>query len=488
MKSKLFFLGIMFSMCNVLAQPTIEWQKSLGGTGGDIGRSVRQTSDGGYIVAGHTGSSNGDVSTSYGGRDVWVVKLNSLGNIQWEKSIGGSGDEEAHAIQQTADGGYIIVGMSDSNNFFGANIGGDDILIVKLDSNGNTLWGKKYGTIGTDRGHSIRQIADGGYIASGFRANGGIWVARLDANGDIANTWSNTTFGGAQAWWAEQTSDGGFIVTGHFGLTPDLIVIKVDPTSAVEWQYTYGGASADYGRSVKQTPDGGYIVTGMTQSSDGDVANNYGNQDFWVLKLDASGSLEWEKNYGGTQNDFATEIQLTSDGGYVVVGQTNSDDIDVSGNPGSFVFDYWVIKLNGTGQLQWQTCLGGSSNDFGNAIQQTTNGGYIIVGRSISNNIDVSGNHGNYDFWVVKLESETLGIDSNFKDGAISVYPNPAKSKIYIQTELNVINLTLYDAVGKLIIAQKSTNTINVEQLNKGLYLLKIETDKGSSSKKIIID
>ena len=179
---------------------------------------------------------------------------------------------------------------------------------------------------------------------------------------------------------------------------------------------------------------------------------------------------------------------MTSDGGYVVVGQTNSDDIDVSGNPGSFVYDYWVIKLNGTGQLQWQTCLGGSSNDFGNAIQQTTNGGYIIVGRSISNNIDVSGNHGDYDFWVVKLESETLGIDSNFKDGAISVYPNPAKSKIYIQTELNVINLTLYDAEGKLIIAQKSTNTINVEQLNKGLYLLKIETDKGSSSKKIIID
>ncbi len=478
----------MLSFGVSFAQPNITWQKSLGGSGTDAARSVRQTDDGGYIVAGYTVSVNGDVSENNGGRDIWVVKLNSTGTIEWDKSIGSIGDEEAYAIQQTTDGGYILIGMSDSDDFYGENIGDDDILIVKLNSDGNILWGKKYGTMGADRGHSISQTSDGGFIASGFRSNGGIWVARLDTNGDIASGWTNTTFGGAQAWWAEQTSDGGYIVTGHYGLTPDLKVIKLDPSSNVEWEYTYGGTNADYGRSVRQTLDGGYIVAGMTQSSDGNVTNNYGGQDFWVLKLNALGELEWEKNYGGTQNDFANEIQLTSDGGYVITGQTNSDDNDVSGNPGSFVFDYWAIKIDNTGNLLWQNCLGGGSSDFGNSIHQTTDGGYIVAGRASSNNYDVSGNHGNYDFWVVKLEAETLGIDDNFISDVIKVYPNPVSTILNISTKKQIESVRMYDVLGKLVFQSSAINQINVSDYKSGVYLVKLESNDNVITKKIIIE
>ena len=491
MKSKLFFVVTALSVLNALAQPNIEWQKSLGGTNADVARSITQTTDGGYMVAGYTTSINGDVSENNGGRDVWIVKLNSSGVMEWEKSYGGTGSEEAYEIQQTTGGGYIITGMSDSNNFFGSGFGNDDILVIKTDSNGSVEWGKRFGTISSERGHSVKQTTDGNYIVTGFIGGGGTWVAKLDSSGNLYTNWSNVTFGGSQAYAVEETSDGGFVIAGYSvnGTNNiDVRVFKLNATSDIAWDYNFGGTNADYAYSIKQTIDGGFIVAGMTESNNGDVINNYGNQDFWVLKLNASGGLEWQSTYGGSQNDFANKIQQTNDGGYIVVGQTNSDDNDVSGNPGSNIYDYWVVKLNSTGQLQWQSCLGGSANDFGNAIQQTTDGGFIVAGRSASNNYDVSGNHGNYDFWLVKLESETLGVNPNFMNEAISIYPNPTTNKIYINTNLNVISLTLYDAIGKLIINQKTCNELNVEHLKQGLYLLKIESSKDDIFKKIIIN
>ncbi len=481
------FLSILFAS----AQPEIEWQKSLGGTNSDVARSITQTTDGGYIVAGYTTSVNGDVSENNGGRDVWVVKLDGSGAIEWEKSYGGTGSEEAYEIQQTLDGGYIITGLSDSNDFLGTGFGNDDILVIKTNGNGTVEWGKKFGTASGERGHSVKQTSEGSYIVSGFIGGGGTWVAKLDSTGSLDNNWSNTSFGSAQAYSVDTTSDGGFVVAGYkvnTGNNIDARVVKLNSSSDVDWDYSFGGISADYGYAVQQTTDGGFIVAGMTQSNDGDVTNNYGNQDFWVFKLNSSGILQWQKTYGGTQNDFAIKIQQTNDGGYVVVGQTNSDDNDVSGNPGNYIYDYWVIKINATGELQWQNCLGGSGNDFGNSIQQTTDNGFIVAGRSISNNIDVSGNNGSYDFWVVKLEAETLGINQKSNDETIKIYPNPVKNKIYIKTDLNIIDFTLYDAIGKLIINQKTNKVINIEQLNKGIYILKIDTDEGLFTKKIIIN
>lgn len=491
MKIKLSLLAIIFGSLAIVAQPEISWQKSLGGTNSDVARSVSQTLDGGYIVAGYTTSVNGDVSTNNGSRDIWIVKLNSLGAIEWEKTYGDIGSEEAYQIKQTIDGGYIVTGMSDSNGFFGEGFGNDDIFVMKTDSNGDVLWGKRFGTSSGERGHTVYQTSNGKYIVAGFIGGGGTWVVKLDSAGNLDSNWSNTSFGGAQAYSVNETLDGGFIVAGYTSTGTngiDVRVFKLNATSNIVWDYTFGGTNADYGYSIDKTSDGGFIVAGMTQSNNGDVTNNYGNQDFWVLKLDASGILQWQKTYGGTQNDFATEIKQTSDGGYIVTGQTNSDDNDVSGNPGNYIYDYWVIKLNETGQLQWQSCLGGSSSDFGSSIQQTTDGGFIVAGRASSNNYDVSGNNGDYDFWVVKLESETLGANDSLSDKSFVIYPNPARDKIFIQTDFNIINLALYDAIGKQVIIKKDIKNINVSHLNSGLYMLKAETNKGVVTKKIIIN
>ena len=262
----------------------------------------------------------------------------------------------------------------------------------------------------------------------------------------------------------------------------------MDATSNLEWSYYFGGTNADYGRSVQQTTDGGYIVCGATQSNNGDVTNNYGLDDFWVLKLDSMGILQWQQTYGGTQIDFANDIKQTVDGGYIVVGQTNSDDNDVNGNPGTNIYDYWVIKLNSIGELQWQNCLGGSSNDFGNSIQQTLDDGFIIAGRALSNNNDVSENNGNYDFWVVKLESETLSLNNLINDN-IRLYPNPTSNYFTIQSKLNINKIQISDQLGKVINEINSEmDYIDVSHYSNGVYFLKIDTEKGSFSKKLIIN
>ncbi|PNQ72784.1 hypothetical protein C1T31_09745 [Hanstruepera neustonica] len=416
MKTKILFTLLLILCISVsFAQPDIAWQKSLGGSGTDSARSIQQTIDGGYIVTGYTVSQNGNVSVNYGGRDIWVVKLDSSGNIEWEKSIGSIGDEEAYSIQQTTDGGYILTGMSDSDDFFGENFGNDDILIVKLDSSGNILWGHKYGSIGIDRGYSIKELSIGGYILAGSRGSS-LWIARLDENGVLNDDVSLSTYFNATAFSVIETNDGGIGITGTVTIdngdgtfNTELLVLKLNFSLEELWVHLYGGTGGDVGRSIRQTLDGGYIVSGWSNSNDGDLTNNYGGNDFWVLKLDSNGNMDWQKNYGGSLEDEALDIQQTNDGGYIVVGQTNSDDNDVSGNPGTNIYDYWVIKLNNTGILEWQNCLGGSSNDFGTSIEQTTDGNYIIAGRAFSNNSDVSGNNGNYDYWVVKLGLNDCG-------------------------------------------------------------------------------
>lgn len=491
MKTKLIsiiILAILIQLSN--AQPSIEWQKSLGGTNSDVARSIIQTSDGGYIVAGYTSSINGDVSANNGSRDVWVVKLNNLGVIEWDKSYGGTGSDEAYDIQQTTDGGYILTGMSDSNDLFGTGNGNDDILVIKTNSTGVVEWGKKFGTSSGERGHSIKQTSDGMYIVTGFVGGGGTWVAKLDSVGNLDINWANTTFSGSQSYSVEETSDGGYVLAGYSingsnGI--DVRVFKLNATSSVLWDYNFGGTSADYGYSMQETTDGGFIVAGMTQSTDGDITNNYGNQDFWVFKLNASGIMQWQKTYGGTQNDFATSVKQTDDGGYIVVGQTNSDDNDVSGNPGSYIYDYWVIKLNETGQLQWQSCLGGSGNDYGSSIQQTTDGGYITAGRSFSNNYDVSGNNGNYDFWVAKLEAETLSLNDVFNQ-ELNVYPNPVSETLYIPNTSNIKSVKIYDTTGKCVINQKTVDYIDVRSLQPGIYFLKVLQGNLELTKKVIID
>ena len=435
-------LGIFFILTlNLFAQlPCIQWQKSLGGTGTDNLAAIRQTTDGGYIFASTTNSNDGNVSGNHGLTDIWVVKLNSTGTIIWQRCLGGSNTELAHDIRQTTDGGYVVAGRTQSNDGdVTGNHGSMDGWIVKLDANGNISWQKTLGNGTYDASNAIQQTTDGGYIVAGHVDGGYIpgahnigteaWLAKLDAGGNIS--WQKV-FGGSQSdgfYSVYQTSDGGYVasnvtnspdgdVTGYHG-NGDVFIVKVNSAGTVQWIKTLGGSASDYSNSIQQTLDGGYIVSASTESNNGDVTSNHGGTDIWAIKLNSSGTIVWQKSIGGTGNEGAGILQ-DSNGEYVLSASTNSNNGDVSGNHG--MDDGWVAKLDVTGNILWQKTFGGSNAD-GVSLQLTTNAGYILGGSSASNYGDVSGNHGGNDVWVVKLATPASlelcnGIDDNC-DGLI---------------------------------------------------------------------
>ncbi|HOL74528.1 MAG TPA: hypothetical protein PLM87_02755 [Bacteroidales bacterium] len=404
--------------------PAIEWQKCLGGTADDFANSIQQTSDGGFIVAGETRSNDGDVSGNHGKSDAWVVKLNSLGDILWKKCLGGTGNDYARSIQQISDGGFILTGYTNSNNGdVSGNNGYYDAWVVKLNSSGDILWQKCLGGTYDDYARSIQQTSDTGFILAGYTFSndgdvsgnhgfGDAWVVKLNSSGDII--WQKC-FGGTNedyAYSIQQTSDSGFIVAGYtFSNDGDVSgyhgyfdywVVKLNSSGDIEWQKCLGGTYYDYAYSIQQTSNGGFIVAGSTNSNNGDVSGYHGYFDYWVVKLNSSGDIEWQKCLGGTNNDYANSIQQTSDGGFIVAGYTESNDGDVSGYHGGD-YDAWVVKLNSSGDILWQKCLGGTIDDRAYSIQQTSDGGFIVAGFTVSNDGDVSGNHGASDAWVVKL-------------------------------------------------------------------------------------
>jgi len=423
MKNGFLFL-LLFCTVQALAQaPPIQWQKSLGGSGADVAYSIAQTTDGGYIVAGQSNSNDIEVSGNHGGYDYWVVKLDDTGGIQWQKSLGGSSDDEAYSIQQTLDGGYIVAGFTLSNDGeVSGNNGVYDYWVVKLDDTGAIEWQKALGGSTNDYAYSIQQTMDSGYIVGGFSSSNDsevsgnhgdydYWVVKLNDTGAIK--WQKSLGGNLDeyAYSIQQTADSGYIVagmsmsntgdvSGNHG-NQDYWIVKLNDTGTLQWQKSLGGSNVEFAQSARQTTDGGYIVAGYSTSNDDEVSGNHGSTDYWVVKLDDTGAIRWQKCLGGGGYDAAWAIQQTSDGGYIVAGYSNSSDGDVSGNHGDY--DYWVVRLNDTGAIQWQKSLGGSGLDKAFCIRQTSDGGYVVAGTSISNNGDVSGNNGGPDFWVVKL-------------------------------------------------------------------------------------
>lgn len=499
MKQKILLLAFLCStllfLHNIaLAQaPAIQWQKALGGTDNDYAYSIRQTSDGGYLVAGTTRSTDGNVYGNHGFFDVWIVKLNSSGALQWQKCLGGTNEEGARSIQQTSDGGYIVAGYAQSNDGdVSGNQGSYDLWAVKLNAVGDIQWQKCLGGTGVEAANSIQQTSDGGYIIAGStdsidgdvtgnHGNGDYWVVKLNAVGDIQ--WQKC-LGGTGVDMANsirQASDGSFVVAGwtrsndgdvtdnQSKIYSDFWVVKLNPSGDLQWQKALGGLGDDFAIAVEQTGDGGFIVAGSTESNNGDVTGNHGVFDFWVVKLNDSGAIQWQKTLGGTDNEYANSIQQTSDGGYIVSGNTYSNDGDVTGIHGDL--DFWVVKLNAVGDIQWQKCLGGTGVDLANSIEQTSDAGYFVTGFTNSNEGDVTGNHGNFDMWVVKLAPDSLSANI-FGAPESHFYPNPVQNQI--QTAMPVTSYKINDLSGKLIMqeAQFSGQSIDVSGLAKGMYLL----------------
>ncbi|RYD52727.1 MAG: T9SS type A sorting domain-containing protein [Sphingobacteriales bacterium] len=509
---KLFSLLSFLIVTTAFGQvPAIQWQKSLGGTGADQAYSIQQTTDGGYIVAGISESTSGDVTGNHGLVDYWIVKLGSTGSIQWQKSLGGIREDYANSVQQTTDGGYIVAGNSRSNDGdVSGNHGGYDSWIVKLASTGIVQWKKTLGGTRNDLTASIQQTADSGYIVAGSsNSNDGdvtgnqgsndYWVVKLDHAGTIQ--WQKSLGGPQddQAASVQQTSDGGYIVagqsssisgdvTGNHGLV-DYWVVKLTSTGIIQWQKTMGGTAGEAAATIQQTTDGGYVVTGYAQSNNGDVSGNHGFVDYWVVKLTSLGAIQWQKCLGGPGSNYAKSIQQTADGGYIVAGQTNSINGDITGNHGGY--DYWLVKLDNMGAIQWQKAMGGTSYDVATSIQQTSDGGYVVAGQTTSNDGDITGNRGSYDYWVVKLEGNPVAVSNVDLAKGVLIYPNPATDQVYIQCDKAIGKVQITDLSGKEIYQTSVSGgsiTISTETLANGLYMLHLNTVDGRTvNQKLVV-
>jgi hypothetical protein len=410
----------------------LQWQKCLGGSGEDGASSIKQTSDGGYIAAGFSQSNDGDVSGNHGSYDDWIVKLNNSGTIQWQNSIGGSGDDGANSIQPTSDSGYIVAGYSTSND------------------------------------------------------------------GDVS---------------------------GNHG-SYDRWLVKLDSTGGIQWQRSLGGSDVENAQSVEQTSDGGYIAAGHSNSNDGDVTGNHGAEEYWISKLNSSGNFQWQKCFGGSNNDVANSIKETSDHGYIIGGYSNSDDGDVSGNQGSY--DSWIVKLNPDALLPVTLVdFSGEVNGKQNLLHWTTateqnNRGFEIQCSSDAVNfskigfINSKGINGNsnaklhydftdihYSFPVNYYRLKQTDNDGRFsysnivllKDpdvitaGLIDVYPNPVKNilNVNIASQNNTkITLVVIDINGKSLIKKgayagngQSILEVDVSGLSAGSYYLTMTCPDG---------
>lgn len=348
---------------------------TLGGTNNDSAQSVVATTDGGYAILGFTQSNDGDVTDKQDESfDYWVIKFDAQNSIEWQKTYGGSDDDRGREIIQTSDGGYAIIGTSASDDFdVTENNGSQDFWIAKLDAFGNISWQKSFGFQGDDMGLSVIQTSDSGYLLTG--------VLDVTSSNGQGNTRINTTRHAGGDYWA----------------------IKLDISGNMQWTKYFGGNFTDTPEGVIETDNGDFIIAGGSDSIDTDISSNKGTYDFWVIRIDSNGILAWEKSFGGTQTEEARAMVKASDGNIVIVGETRSNNIDVSGNKGAA--DFWIIKISPEGNLIWQKTLGGSGFDVARDISTTQDNGFLLTGSSRSSDGDVSENKGQNDVWIVKIDS-----------------------------------------------------------------------------------
>ena len=454
-------LAVLFLALALTGSVTAQqrWERTYGGTNDDVGYSVQQTSDGGYIVAGMT-SSFGAING-----DVYLIKTNASGDTLWSKTYGGTGTDWGRSVQQTSDGGYIIAGWTTS---FGA--GMEDVYLIKTNSQGNTLWTKTYGGTNGDWGSSVQQTSDGGYIIAGYTESFGagnrdVYLIKTNSQGDTlwTKTYGGTGLDGGSS--IQQTSDGGYIIAGSthsFGAGRyDVYLIKTNASGDTLWTRTYGGTNDDFSQSIWQTSDGGYIVSGFTLSF------GAGGYDVYLIKTNASGNMLWTRTYGGVSTDWGWSIQQTTDGGYIIGGNTDSfgDSSQV-----------YLVRTNASGDTLWTRTYGGAGNEAGYSVQQTSDGGYIVAGYTSSFGA------GYDDVYLIKTDAYgNVGVESPIRkvDGSASrplqVTPNPFTSFSTVPGHSSE-SFTLYDISGRRVGTYKGDRI--GEGLRAGVYFVRSSDSK----------
>ncbi|MBP8917591.1 MAG: T9SS type A sorting domain-containing protein [Chitinophagales bacterium] len=597
---KIIFILILFAgyaESNLFGQaPDIEWQNTIGGSDDDEIFTAEQTDDGGYILGGTSLSGiSADKTEASLGWDYWLVKIDAAGEIEWQNTMGGTEFDYLYSVHQTVDGGYILGGQSYSG------IGGDkseshmgdgDIWIVKVNSIGEIEWENTIGGALYENMYSLQVTSDGGYILGAMSASGisgdkteesnGVtdyWVVKLDVDGNIE--WQNS-IGGAgtdQLFYIEQTSDFGYILTGSSASGvggdktetilggKDYWVVKLNSSGSIEWQNTIGGAADDKSYAIHQTPDGGYIVGGFSISDlSGDkTENGNGGEDYWVLKLNDIGNIEWQNTIGGNGDDELFSAIPTIDGGYLISGTSDSEMSGDKEEENFGEYDYWVVKLFPDGSIHWQNTIGGTGDDilYFSALQSDDEG-YLLGGYSTSDSgIDKTEDAlGSYDYWILKLYGDECvpvtyyadtdgddfgdlnnsidtcfliagyvsnaldcddsdasiypgatelpdGIDNNCNDtideglveilnvlegNHFNIYPNPAINNFIIELTTTLtenLNVEIYNYAGQVIYIkeiQHSITNIEMDDIASGIYFIRVGNHNSYSEKKLIIE
>jgi hypothetical protein len=494
----LFFIGVF--VCGD-CEGQVTFIKTYGGSFDDYGESIQQTIDGGYILAGTHDN------------DIYLIKTDVDGDTLWTKFYGGVNQEWGYSVQQTTDGGYIIVGFTDD---FGLWWGA--VYLIKTDAAGNALWSKTFGGLSTAEGFSVEETNDGGYImvgSAGAIGAGGsdVYLIKLNTMGNIQ--WTKT-FGGVTAdegYSVQQTNDSGYIVVGStlsFGAgNYDIYLIRTDANGDTLWTKTYGGSGSDLGECIQQTTDQGYIIAGSTNSF------GPGGYDVYLIKTDSGGNIAWTKTFGGINDDQGYSIQQTSDGGYIVVGSCLTLT--------SILYDVYLIKTNIIGDTLWTKAFDLTSYDYGFSVRETNDGGYIIVGGTSFNTgnsnvllikTDASGNVGCNENSISAIVTSpvtqvlapatvvssggtmtsqipvvesgsiiitvctTVGVPE-IDHAEISIYPNPFTHSLTIQSHSSgKKEIILFDVTGKEILRQQTSEAeikLNTEGISAGFYLLRVE-------------
>lgn len=538
-KTIYFAVIIFFIFVNTcLAQaPKMHWQKNYGGSEVDEGYSVVSLGiKKGYIVAGITRSVDGSAAgllhykkpLTYANNDGWVIKMDDTGKIIWQTCLGGTQRDDIYNCRATAEGGSILVGSAGSSDGdlegIKSNTSETDGWIVKLDATGHIVWQKCLGGSANDYFYSIA-VANDGYVAIGNTLSndgnvsgkhGGaitpnIWVVKVDDTGKMQ--WQRC-LGGTKGEYGSDVKvckDSGYIIAGYATSNDgdvdsvkgqsDFWVVKLNSLGGIEWKKTYGGSKEDKAYGILQTKDGGYLVGGVSKSDDGDVTGHHGLtdwEDIWLLKLTSTGEISWEKSYGGTYIDDWVSMSQTLDGGYMFNASAWSTDDDVKGNHGGY--DLWAVKLDSTGNIRWQKCLGGTNNDVSqgcNNVVQTLDSGYTLVGISQSNNGDLKKNNGYSDLWVVRLDNDTIkptgGIYMLNTNNDIHIFPNPTNKIINVGMPESFENATIrvLDICGRQVeVIENGKGTrnraIDVKMLAKGEYLVQVINKNFLNSYKIV--
>jgi hypothetical protein len=473
MKTKFYitlFLLILLSGISVISKAQAYFQKVYVSSPYDQeGQDVLPTPDGGYLIAGYTTN-----STQYD-CDVYIIKTDASGNKIATKNYGGAKPDFPYHMIKTMDGNYFIIGYSQSYG------GGDmDVLLLKVDQDGNQIWQKTYGGNGNDQGQDIIATSDGNYVIIGSSNTGSssqdMNLIKIDPAGNVI--WSKLIGGGADDYGhsVQQCSDG-FIILGHtlsYGVNGDAYLVKTDLNGDFVWSQLFGGVGYDEGAYINVNSDGSFTFLVRDSSNAGQ------DIDIRIIKTDGTGNTIWSKLFGGNKKDTPKMIQPTSDGGYIVAA--------ISRSFGWINPDMWIMKFNNSGDTTWTRHYGGVNNEHCYVVREQPDGSYIAVGKTASYGPDM-------DPIFLKLNSNgTLAVGINEYVGntpSVNLYPNPSDGHFSVDLSgFNANKITIADVSGREIFVKKPEpgNTMNFALLKAGIYFVRCESKTQSVTKKLIIN